>query len=339
MKASVMERVDAPLRMRDIAEPAIAPDEALVRTQTTGICGTDLHILQGKGYVPPLPHVLGHEPAGVVIAVGADVRNIVPGDRVIPSLFFTCDECYYCRVGRHQQCSQLRGILGVLCHGAFAEYFRAPARNLFHLPDSIPFDIGGLISDAVVTALHATKRGQLTPGSNALVIGSGGVGLCLIQALRSAGVRVLAADVDTKKLELAEKCGASGVLHSSSRLQGAALDLAGEDGLQCVFDCVGSADSLRTACSTVMNGGRVVVIGEQEASPSVTSTEIAQRELEIVGSRPGTRQDLVEAIRLVERGAITPPIAARYRLDEANEALQAFRSGAPGRIVLQVAES
>jgi propanol-preferring alcohol dehydrogenase len=233
----------------------------------------------------------------------------------------------------------LRGILGVLCHGAFAEYFRAPARNLFHLPDSIPFDIGGLISDAVVTALHATKRGQLTPGSNALVIGSGGVGLCLIQALRSAGVRVLAADVDTKKLELAEKCGASGVLHSSSRLQGAALDLAGEDGLQCVFDCVGSADSLRTACSTVMNGGRVVVIGEQEASPSVTSTEIAQRELEIVGSRNGTRQDLVEAIRLVERGAITPPIAARYRLDEANEALQAFRSGAPGRIVLQVAES
>lgn len=334
-----MERVGEPLRMRELQEPSLAPDEVLVRTQTTGICGTDLHILDGRGYVPPLPHVLGHEPAGIVAAVGSRVERVQPGARVIPSLFFTCEECYYCRVGRNQQCSKLRGILGVLCHGAFAEYFKVPERNLFSLPKSIPFDVGGLISDAVVTAVHAAKRGLLTCGATALVIGTGGVGLCVTQVLHHAGVRVIASDRSDANLMLAEKYGAWRVLRANEKLGNDAAAIAGDDGVQCVIDCVGSADSLRAACTGVMTGGRVIVIGEQDACPIVTSTEIAQRELEIIGSRNGTRQDLVEAIRLVECGAVRPPIAAQYSLQEANEALDRFRAGVAGRIVLQVGTS
>jgi D-arabinose 1-dehydrogenase-like Zn-dependent alcohol dehydrogenase len=292
--------------------------------------------MEGNGYVPRLPHILGHEPAGAIAAVGAEVTNVAVGDRVVPSLFFTCEECYYCRVGRHQQCVRLKGVLGVLCHGAFAEYFKVPARNAFRLPEAISFEEGGIIADAVVTSVHAAKRGALTPGASAVVIGAGGVGLCLAQVLRIAGVRVAVVDVDRSKLMLAERFS----IPAGFLAKDAVPEIAtwgGADGVQCVFDCVGSVQSLADACRLVMSGGRVVVVGEQEHFVPATSTEIAQRELEIIGSRNGTRQDLVEAIRLVERGLVRPPIAARFPLEDINHAMQRVREGAAGRVVVEVA--
>jgi 2-desacetyl-2-hydroxyethyl bacteriochlorophyllide A dehydrogenase len=335
VKAALLEQVRQSLVLRDVPIPEISSQEVLVATRSSAICGTDLHILEGRGYVPRLPHILGHEPAGVVAAVGTEVSSVKVGDRIVPSLFFTCERCYYCRVGRHQQCVNLQGILGVLSDGAFAEFFKLPARNAFLLPASISFEAGGIIADAVVTAVHAAKRGELTTGSSAVVIGSGGVGLCLIQVLAHAGIRVAAIDVNALKLALAEKYGAKALFlseHAPSEVKA----WSGEDGVQCVFDCVGQRQSLDAACRIVMNGGRVVVIGEQDEPSSVTSTEIAQRELEIIGSRNGTRQDMVEAIHLVERGAVRPPVAAVFPLEEINQAVQCVRDGAAGRVVVQV---
>jgi 2-desacetyl-2-hydroxyethyl bacteriochlorophyllide A dehydrogenase len=335
VKAAFLEQVSQPLVIREIAIPQISAQEILVATRTSGICGTDLHIIDGRSYVPRLPHIMGHEPAGVVAAVGAEVTNVRVGERVVPSLFFTCDECYYCRVGRHQQCSNLKGILGVLCDGAFAEYFKVPARNAFRLPDSISFEVGGTIADAVVTAVHAAKRGALVPGNTAVVVGGGGVGLCLVQVLAGAGVRVAVSDCDVKKVTIAESYGANAAFLADEAISGVKT-WSGIDGVQCVFDCVGSSQSLDDACRMAMNGGRVVVIGEHDQSCPVTSTQIAQRELEIMGSRNGTRQDLVEAIRLVERGIVRPLIAASFPLHEINQALEQARGGVVGRVVVQV---
>ncbi|MGA8529751.1 MAG: alcohol dehydrogenase catalytic domain-containing protein [Acidobacteriaceae bacterium] len=337
MKAAVLETVGHPLVLRDIPVPRIAANEVLVRTQTTGICGTDLHIVDGYGYVPPLPHVLGHEPAGVIASVGSDVRGWNVGDRIVPSLFFTCGHCEYCRAGRHQQCSHLKGILGVLVPGAMAEYFKVPAENLFRLPDSVPFDVGGLAADAVVTATRATRRSGIASSSTALVLGAGGVGLCIIQLLASAGVQVIAADVRVNALEAALQAGASRCFLAGEELATAMAADIHEQPIACVFDCVGSTQSLGQACALVMNGGRIVVVGEHGDRLPLTSTEIAQRELEVVGSRNGTRDDIAEALRLLEAGTVRPLIAARYPLEEANQALQHLRAGATGRIVIQVA--
>jgi D-arabinose 1-dehydrogenase-like Zn-dependent alcohol dehydrogenase len=337
VKAAVLESVGQPLVLKDIPVPEIAPDEVLIQTRTTGICGTDLHIVDGYGYVPPLPHVLGHEPAGVIAAVGSNVLGWKVGDRVVPSLFFTCNRCYYCRVGRNQQCAHLKGILGVLSPGAMAEYFKVPGENLFPLPESIPSEAGGLIADAVVTAVRAAKRGGSTVGSTAVVIGAGGVGLCLIQVLVSAGVRVFAADIHRENLEAAEAYGATTAFLTGPGLASGLRESAEKDAIQCVFDCVGSGQTLTQACDLVMNCGRVVVVGEYGDALSVTSTSIAQRELEIVGSRNGTRQDLVEAIRLVELGHVRPPIAACYPLEKVNDAIQRLREGVVGRLVVRVA--
>jgi len=318
-----MRRVGEALIIEDVPVPEIGPDEALVATRTCGICGTDLHILAGHGYVPPLPHILGHEPAGVVERVGREVTHLREGDHVVPHLFFHCGRCRYCRSGSEQQCADLKGILGVLAPGAFAEFFKIPGRNLFRLHDQVPFDVGGLIADAVVTALHAVKRSGLERGDTAVVVGAGGVGQAVIQILHAQGVSVAATDRSPEKLKIAMEMGA------------VPLDPAGPRA-DCVFNCAGSAESMRASANYVMRCGRIVVIGEEPEPIPLDTIEIAQQELEIIGSRNGTRADMQEAIHLVESGIVLPSIAARFRLEEINAAFDFVRAGALGRVVITV---
>jgi len=337
MKAAVMRATGQPLTIEDVPLPAPGPGEVLVETRSCGICGTDLHILGGHGYVPPLPHILGHEPAGVVAAVGAGVTRVKPGDRVVPHLFFACENCFYCRSGRHQQCTNLRGILGVLVNGAFAEYFKAPEENLYVLPENIPFDVGGLLADAVVTSVHAHKRSGLETGMTAAVVGCGGVGLTLLQVLKAAGIGVIGVDRSEESLNLACKLGAKLTVNSQDPERVRKIrDLTNGHGVECVFNCVGKAATMRDSLDFVMKCGRVVVIGEEPEAPATDTIEIAQRELEIIGSRNGTRRDMADAIALVASGAVSPPIARRFPLAQINEALDFVRRGALGRVIITV---
>ena len=340
MKAAVMHEVGIPLRIEDVAVPEIGPEEVLVETRTCGICGTDLHIISGFGYVPPLPHILGHEPAGIVAAVGKKVTNLKPGDRVAPYLFFNCEHCYYCRAGRHEQCTNLKGILGVLIPGAFAEYFKVPAANLYGLPDNVAFDVGGLLADAAVTSVHAFKRSGLHLGATAVVMGTGGVGLTLVQILKAAGLRVAGVDRSDASLQLAKQMGADVVAKSGEPETAAKIkDFTHGFGALCVFDCVGKSQTIREGADYVMKCGRIVVIGEERDDVSINTTEIAQRELEIIGSRNGTRQDMLEAIDLLAAGIVKPPIARHFPLDEINDAFAFLRKGTLGRVIIEVGKA
>ena len=227
----------------------------------------------------------------------------------------------------------------MLSPGAFAEYFKAPGANLFPLSEKVPFDVGGLVADAVVTAVHAVGRSGLQAGETAVVLGAGGIGQVLIQLLRSRGIRVVAVSRSDAKLALARECGAHLVLRSGEPETASTLrEFTGTGGAQCVFDCVGSAQTLRDSADYVIRCGRIIVIGEERDDTPINTTEIAQRELEIIGSRNGTRRDTVEAIKLLEAGVVNPPIAQRFRLEEINEAYDAVRHGASGRVVVVVKE-
>jgi D-arabinose 1-dehydrogenase-like Zn-dependent alcohol dehydrogenase len=157
-----------------------------------------------------------------------------------------------------------------------------------------------------------------------------------LQVLTAGGIRVIAVDIAEKKVAAASRLGAEVSIMADDNAIPEVQKLALPDGVQCVFDCVGSRQTLNDACRMAMNGGRVVVIGEQDESCPMTSTLIAQRELEIVGSRNGTRQDMVEAIRLVDTGKVQPPIAAVFPLDEVNDALRTMKNGVVGRVVVRV---
>jgi len=338
MKAAVLHKIGAPFRIEEVPVPKIAPDEVLVETHACGICRTDIHIQDGLAYIPDFPHVPGHEPAGVVAAVGELVEGVQVGQRVAPHLFFTCHVCHYCRTGRDAQCSQVKGILGVTTHGGFAEFFKAPARNLLRLPDNVSFEAGGLVSCAVITALHAYRRARLAVNDVAVVLGAGGIGQILVQILRSAGVKTAAMGRSPQSLELARKAGADLCLSlNAPDAVRQVRELSGGEGARCVFECVGASATMKMAGELARRGGQIIVIGEEPDFPEINTIQIAQRELEIIGSRNGSLRDAADALQMMASGVIQPLIARRFPLEELNEAIHFMRSGqAHGRLIVNV---
>lgn len=338
MKAALLKQLGQPLSLEEYPLPAIASDEVLVQTRTCGICRTDLHLQDGLAYVPALPHVPGHEPAGTVAAVGAQVTEIAVGQRVVPHLFVTCGRCRYCRTGQEAQCAELGGIIGVTRAGGFAEYFAAPARNLLVLPEEVDYAAGGLVSCAAVTAVRAYHRARLELGQVAAVIGVGGIGQLLVQLLKAAGVRVAALSRSERALDLARQAGAGLALQlGDPHLLEQIRTFADDEGADCAFECVGTAATMKTAAALLRRGGRMVVIGEEPEFPQIDTIQIAQRELEIIGSRNGSRREAAEALALMATGILRPQLAARFPLDHLNDALDLVRRGqAHGRVIVDI---
>ena len=338
MKAAILPGLRQPFRIEEVPVPKIGPDEVLIETRTCGLCRTDLHIQDGLAYIPNFPHVPGHEPAGVVVTVGERVENVRAGQRVTLHLFLTCGSCWYCRTGRDAQCSRVGGIIGVTQPGGFAQYFKAPARNLLPLPDTVSFEAGGLVSCAVITAVHAYRRARLQVNDTAVVIGAGGIGRILVQLLRAAGLRIAAVSRSASNLAAARQDGATlTVSFSDGDTAERVNSFADGEGAHCVFDCVGTAATMKAAAQFVRRGGQIVVIGEEPEFPAIDTIQIAQRELEIIGSRNGSMQDGADAIQLIAAGTIRPPVAALYPLEGLNDAMQVLRAGqAGGRLIITV---
>jgi 2-desacetyl-2-hydroxyethyl bacteriochlorophyllide A dehydrogenase len=336
MKAAVLRQLKQPLVIEDVKVPEIGPDDVLVETHSCGICRTDLHIQDGLAYVPSLPHIPGHEPAGVVTTIGSRVRNIQVGQRVVPHLFVTCGECSCCRSGRDAQCTHAGGVLGVTLPGAFAEYFVAPARNLLTLPDDVGFDAGGLVSCAVVTAVHAYRRARIRVNETVVVLGAGGIGLILTQLLKAAGAKVVVVSRAEQSLRMAAEYDADLMLLADAPESAEEIrEFSRGDGASCVFECVGTGITMQAAASFAAPGGQIIVIGEEPESPRIDTIQIAQRELEIIGSRNGSRQDAADAIEMISAGTIRPPIVGHVPLERINDAFDFMRSGqAHGRIVV-----
>jgi propanol-preferring alcohol dehydrogenase len=337
MQAALLHTLGQPLTFADVPTPAPGPGEVLVRTRACGICGTDLHLLDGWGYTPALPFVMGHEPAGVVAEVGAGVTGFAPGDRVVPNIFYSCGNCAFCRVDRETQCLRLGGILGVLNHwGGYGEYFTIPARQLRHLPENIQLSEGAVIADAVVTAVHAVQRGRVAPGETVAIIGVGGCGSAALQVAAQAGARVIGLDVTNTKRQRALALGADAALNlTNTPLPEAVRGLTGGLGADVIIDTVGSAETIQQAAGALARGGRLVVLGYTQERPALDPRQIAVNELEIVGTRSGGLADTALAIRAVAHPSWKPIVTDSFPIAQANEALAHLRAGrALGRIVL-----
>ena len=217
-------------------------------------------------------------------------------------------------------------------------YFTAPARNLLVLPEEVDFAAGGLVSCAVITAVHAYHRAGLELGEVAVVVGVGGIGQILVQLLKAAGVRVAGISRSAPALDLARQAGADLALRLDDPQ---ALDRIREfslgEGADCAFECVGTAATMKVAAGLLRRGGRLVVIGEEPEFPPIDTIQIAQRELEIIGSRNGSRQEAAEALALMAAHLLRPQIVARFPLEHLNQALDFVRSGqAHGRVVVDI---
>ncbi len=272
---------------KQMPQPAIAGNEVLVRVKACGICGSDVHGMDGGTGRRQPPIIMGHEAAGVIVDTGADGWS--KGDRVTFDSTVYCSTCRFCRAGQINLCDNRR-VLGVSCddyrqHGAFAEYVAAPRHILYRLPDAVSFVQAAMV-EPVSIASHAVGRTQIAPGDTAVVVGTGMIGLFIVQSLRAAGcARIIAVDIDPDRLDLACAFGANLALRSD-RCDVQAEVLAYTDGLgaEAAFEAVGINETVHTAVTSVRKGGSVVLVGNVSLTVQLPLQTVVTREISISGS-------------------------------------------------------
>lgn len=337
MKAAVLRAFKQPLKWQDVKTPVVEDDEVLVQVMACGIDGTDLKLLDGFGYTPDLPFVMGHEVAGVVAETGERVTGFRQGDRVIAYNFTTCGECLPCRTFREQICVNMGGVLGAKDrHGGYAEFVAVPARQLVRISAQISWPDSAVCCDAGMTAFHAVERARLRVGENVLIIGVGGVGSMAVQLAKVAGARVLAVELSEAKIEWARHLGADELLHAQELdIASAARARTGGLGVDCVIDVVGKTETMAAGINALRHGGRLAIVGYTPETYAVEGKYLAQNELEIIGTRAGRKQDLIDVSQLVASDSIRSIVTQTFPMEQANEALAILRSGEIlGRIVL-----
>jgi propanol-preferring alcohol dehydrogenase len=332
---------DLSLRLDDLAVPEPGPGQVLVRIHAAGVCGTDLHILDGMIKPEEYPMTIGHEAAGIVARPG-EGASMSPGDRVAVYNKLFCGWCEQCMTGRHNICDTEPGQLGFNMDGGDADYVVVPERNLVPVPDSVDFGTAAVLTCAGMTALHATKVSGLRLGQTAVVNGIGGVGIMVVQAARHAGARVIAVADSAQKRDLALAHGAAdGVIVTGTDdypgLPAAVADLTAGRGADVFFELVGTTESMTAGIRCLAKGGTFVSTGYTDQSLSIHPIEFILSEISLVSTVAATRLDLQDAIALTASGAMTVPVAARYPLDGVQDALDALRArGVLGRQILDL---
>lgn len=336
MKAAVLRQFNEPLRLENVPVPRPGEKEVLVKVMASGLCGSDLHIQEGKIKSVPLPHIPGHEMAGIVQELGAGCTSAKVGDRVVSAIDITCGVCRYCRAKRPNLCRSLRRI-GFERNGSHAEYVVVPEANLYAIGPDMPWEKAAVIPDAVSCMLHAVKdQAACRAGDRICFLGVGGLGLQGIQIAAYYGAEVYCTSRQDQKLAIAADFGAHYCLNTNK------MDLLQEikaltNGEMCdvVFDNIGIESSIQTALDIVRPGGRVIVVGYVDTDFRANFQDIMMNEKEIVGIRASNPENLREAISLVNKGMIDPYVFDVTALENINEAMERLRrGGALGRTVL-----
>ncbi|MFV0130648.1 Zn-dependent alcohol dehydrogenase [Streptomyces sp. HMX112] len=276
VRAAVLPAVGSPLEITRIRLPEPGPGQVRVRLAAAGVCHSDLSLSNGTMRVP-VPAVLGHEGAGTVLAVGAGVGHVAPGDGVVLNWAPSCGSCHHCSIGEVWLCADaLTGAAGVhaltedgtelhpgLNVAAFAEETVVAANCVLPVPDGVPLTDAALLGCAVLTgwgAVHHSAR--VREGESVVVFGAGGVGLATLQAARIAGAGpVIAVDVSPEKEALARRAGATEYLVASDTTAKEIRRLTGGHGADVAVECVGRAATIRTAWDSTRRGGRTTVVG------------------------------------------------------------------------------
>jgi len=360
MKAAVLNSIPGRLDIEEVEIGEPGPREVLVRTAAAGICHSDLHFMEGK-YSFPCPAVLGHESAGVVEAVGSMVHYVQPGDHVITCLSAFCGHCSQCTDGHLSLCenkatelvrqpgepSRLSRAGGETVNqylhlSSFAEYMLIHEQALVKIDEEMPLDRAALIGCGVTTGLGAVFRtARVAPGESVAVIGCGGIGLSAIQGARIAGAnRIIAVDMSSSKLELAQQLGATHMVNGSEVDPVATVKEISGGGVHHSFEAVGLKQTAEQSYAMLRNGGQATVIG---MIPVGVKIEIPGPELlyekTLTGSNMGSNQFRTDMPRYVEmyldgRLHLDEMVSKTISLEEINEGFEDMKSGSVARSVI-----
>ena len=330
MRAAVFNGPGRPLEIATIARPEPGSGEVLVRVSACGLCHSDLHYLDhGVPTFKTPPLVLGHEISGVVARIGAGVDAALLGTSVLLAPVTTCGACPACRTGRENICATGR-MLGNSVDGGFAEFVTAPARDAFPIAPEVPLEEACVIADALTTAFHAvTRRARIEAGETVVVYGCGGLGLSVVQVCALVGARVVAVDVDPRKLALAVEFGASAVIDARDGDPSKRVRRETGGGADAAIEAIGLPKTQEQAVASLRAGGRLVLLGYASESMALPAGRVTYRELTVIGTLGCRPVDFPVVLGLVQRGKlrVAPLVTHRHTLDRVNDGLDALRRG------------
>lgn len=342
MKALVLKEYKQ-FAFEDVAEPTPGPGDVLIRVGACGICGSDVHGMDGSTGRRRPPIIMGHEAAGTIVETDSSVSGWRAGDRVTFDSTIYCGECAYCRAGAINLCDRRR-VLGVSCedyrqHGAFAEFVAVPQHILYKVPDAVPFEYAALVEPFSI-ALHAIRRAAPALNDSVVVLGAGMIGLALVQALKNTGCgQLIVADISPDRLAMAEKMGATHVLDSSKEpLVEAILKLTQGRGADLAYEAVGVTATVDGALRAVRKGGSVVLVGNVSPKIDFPLQIAVTRELSVYGSC-ASQGEYPAVLGMLARGALDPRplISAQAPLQDGAEWFDRLYKKEPGllKVVLK----
>lgn len=335
MRAARFHGSGRPLVLEHVDPPVPGPGQVVIDVAAAGVCGTELHFLDGLLTPARTPITLGHEVAGVVAEVGADVQGVGVGDEVAVHYLHACGRCRRCRHGDDHLCDAPLGFLAFATDGGFAELVVVPASAVVPVPGGLSLTQAASLCCSATTALHALDVAGLAEGQWAVVFGIGGVGLALVQVLRNAGVRVVAVGRRPGKLALASEAGADVVVDAAAEdVQQAVIAATDGQGADAVFELVGTKESGATALSSLAKRGALVYIGYSFDHIEIDPLAMVVPEQRILTSVGNRRSELVTALEMAAAGRLRTTVTTAS-LEDVNDVLQDLRQGrVVGRAVL-----
>jgi 2-desacetyl-2-hydroxyethyl bacteriochlorophyllide A dehydrogenase len=324
MQAAVLT-APGKFELRETTIPEVGPDDALIRVERCGICGTDIHMFRGHYAADRLPIVPGHELAGVIAATGTNARHLNVGDRVVADINIGCGHCYYCRRNEILNCPQM-GQIGITRDGAFAEYVCAPARLVVPVgAEATPETLA--LTEPVACVVRAARKARISFGQSVAVIGAGPIGNLHVQMLRLLGAApILVLETSEPRAALAREAGADVVVVDPSQFRSVVLAHTEGRGVDVAIESVGKATLYALAFDLIRPGGHVAAFGITGAEDrlALPILETILREKSIKGSVAGMGEDMHDALALLRYGRFRLEAFTRksYRLTDIQRAFE-----------------
>jgi len=312
------------ITLEELDIPVPAADEVLVEVRSVGICGSELEGFMGHSSIRVAPLVMGHEFCGHIVKLGAKVKSLSIGSKVVVNPLIACGSCDRCLAGKQNVCRSRR-IIGIHRPGAFARFVTAPAANVLPVPEELDSSLASL-AEPLAVSIHAVKLG-VQPLEEVLIFGAGPIGLLTLQAARHMGAgRITLVDLQASRLEHAAKLGAA-VVHPGE-LESRWSELFPR-GIDVIIDCVGVQPTREQAMRLVNPGGRIIMVGLGQQVSSLPVNDLVRQEIALLGSYTYSDQDFRQALELIQAGRITAEGWTRSR--KLSEGPAAFRELVDGK--------